>query len=305
MDETPKQVELDYNKTENQPKKIIGVLEQQMLARSASFTKDDWLKVAGIISDSLQNKDVQIAFSNADEEQLAERYGWNGRIKPTIGDSLAVNFANIGGQKTDGVIDESVDQQVHIDQTGSIQDDVTIHRVHNGIKGTVFSGVRNVGYLRIYVPKGSTVTAASGFDKPEAKWFQPVDDTATPDPDVQAIESTSKPGPDGTDIMVEGDRTVIGGWLQLDPGQSQDIKVSYGLPFTTSDILSKMHRALHRVQAVRICHCLLANQENRTDISRPRSRCRRTGISLGHGVRARMTASDIPAIGIGTWRWLP
>ncbi len=261
MIETQKAVELEYDKEENMPKKIIGDLAKRLLERTKTFQKDEWMKVAAILAGSLETKDVQAAFVRPEEEQLAERFGWNNRLKETVGDSLAVVYANIAGQKTDAVIDEAVDHHVDIAEDGSIRDTVHITREHHGVKGELFNGVRNVGYLRVYVPKGSTLVSASGFRKPEDKWFKPKDDTASPDPDVAAAEATDADGPGGATISTEHERTVFGGWVQLDPGQSQDIFLTYDLPFTAKDVLAKIKASPDATATSRGAYLLLLTSQ--------------------------------------------
>ncbi|MFZ2804618.1 MAG: DUF4012 domain-containing protein [Patescibacteria group bacterium] len=242
--ETQVAVEVDYDKKANTPKKFVGDLMNKIMDRTKTFTKDDWLKVLALTSDSLQTKDIQVAFTNPDEEALAEKYGWNGRMKETSGDALALIEANIGGQKTDGSIAEQVTHNATIADDGSIEDTVTLTRTHNGIKGQQFSGVRNVSYLRTYVPQGSTLLSATGFNTPAQSFFQKVDTTTeTQDPDVAAVEATDVDFGGGVTVSQEGSRTVFGGWMQLDPGQTQTITLTYRLPMTTSDMLAKLEAA--------------------------------------------------------------
>lgn len=238
--ETQKAVELEYDRQENEPKKFVGDLMDRLMEQVKSFGQDDWLKVAALVAESLETKDIQLAFFDPDEEALAERFGWSGRLKPSVGDSLALIEANVAGQKTDGVVEESVEHEVRIAADGSIEDFVTLKRRHLGIKGELFRGVRNVVYLRAYVPAGSRLVSASGFEAPEPRLFKKISLDDQADPDIEAIESTDQTTADGVKISREKDRTVFGGWLQLDPGQAQTVTLRYRLPFTVSDILAKL-----------------------------------------------------------------
>jgi len=241
--ETQKAVELEYDKTANTPKKFVGDLALKLMERLKTLDKAGWLKVASAVADALETKDIQIAMTDSDEEALAERYGWSGRLKEAFGDSLALVEANVAGQKTDGVIAEKVEHRVNIAADGSIEDAVTFQRTHNGIKGELFRGVRNVSYLRTYVPQGSKLLSAAGFQTPDKKLFKPVGEEDMPDEDIEQIETGAQTTPDGVTVMQEGERTVFGGWLQLDPGKTQTITLKYRLPFTVSDILAKLNAA--------------------------------------------------------------
>lgn len=241
--ETQKAVELEYDKAANTPKKIIGDLATEIIARSKYFTREEWLRVAHIVSNALETKDIQLALTRPEEEAIAERYGWSGRIKSVSGDSLALIEANIAGQKTDGVISETVLHEARIQEDGSIEDTVTLRRTHGGKKGELFRGVRNVSYLRAYVPPGSTVRAATGFQTPDPLLFKPVDEDDTPDATWQTSEAATRRVAPGVTVTNEGDRTVIGGWMQLDPGTSQIITLRYRLPFRVQNMLPAVNDA--------------------------------------------------------------
>ncbi len=239
--ETQKAVELEYDKTENAPKKFIGDLFDEILIQSKNLKKEQWLMLASAASEALETKNIQIAMFDADEEALINQFGWGGSYKQTGGDFLAIVGANIAGQKTDRVVKESVLHEVKIEADGSIIDKVLLNRVHEGSKNELFYGVRNVQYVRFYLPKGSEIIDASGFLTPPENLFKKPLATDEKDALLDMIEQSQIPGPDSTTIAIEGDYTVVGGWLQLDPGRSQDVIISYRLPFTVYDILRNIN----------------------------------------------------------------
>jgi len=238
--ETQSAVEIEYDKEANTPKKFIGDLTDALRERMKTFTSEDWLNVAALVSESLTTKDIQVALTDPSEQEIASRYGWSGEIKDAPGDNLALIEANIAGQKTDTVVQEQTDVHVEIAADGSIIDTVTLTRTHTGTKGELFRGVRNVSYLRAYVPKGSTLIEASGFEPPDAGLFKKPDDDYVPDADIEVIESEAHAAPGKVTVGEEGSRTVFGGWMQLDPGATQKIVLRYRLPFRVQDL----HRAI-------------------------------------------------------------
>lgn len=267
MLETQKAVELEYDKESNTPKKFVGDLMDKVMEKLKSMDKDGWLQLATVTSQALETKDIQIAFFNEEEETLAEKFGWNGRLKDVYGDSLALIEANVAGQKTDGVIQENVDHHVVISADGSIEDTLTFDRTHTGQKGELFRGVRNVTYLRAYVPSGSKLLSASGFDAPDSQLFKTVADDQTTDSDVSSSETTIADGQEGVTVTQEGTRTVFGGWLQLDPGEHQTVTLRYRLPFAVSDILGKLDQGqASSEQSARGAYLLLlTSQSGKTD----------------------------------------
>lgn len=261
MLETQKAVELEYDKENNTPKKFIADLYDALRARLKSFSKEQWLQVAAAVSHALETKDIQVAMFHADEEAIVERYGWSGRIKPTTGDALALIETNVAGQKTDGVIREHVQHDVRIAEDGSIEDTVVLKREHTGGKGELFRGVRNVSYLRVYVPKGSTLLSATGFRPPNAGLFKKPEDVDGVDQDLAEVERTVKQMGD-VEVMQEGDRSVFGGWMQLDPGETQEIRLTYRLPFVATELLTRLDSSAQQGSEPRAAYLLLLTSQS-------------------------------------------
>ncbi|HWQ99616.1 MAG TPA: DUF4012 domain-containing protein, partial [Candidatus Methylomirabilis sp.] len=241
MFETQKAVEIEYDRVENKPKKILGLLAPKILERLKAMKQDQWLVLLGTLSDAMETKDIQVALSEPDEDALAQRFGWSGQLKPASGDALAVIGANIAGQKTDLAIRERADHVAEIKPNGSITDTVTLTREHTASKGELFRGVRNVSYLRFFVPRGSALIDAEGFESPNPSLFEPLRDDVTIDPDEAANAKTLTRHPSGLDVWDEGDRTVIGGWSMVDPGGTKSLRVTYRLPFSAFDVRDRLH----------------------------------------------------------------
>lgn len=266
--ELQKSVELEYNKEENKPKKIIGDLFPKVLERLKAGSREDWLKLVDEGLLALEVKDVQAWMARAEEQELVKRYDWSGTLKPTIGDALAIVEANIAGQKTDASIRERVDHDVSIDEDGSIIDTVTLMRRHEAIQGELFRGARNVSYVRAYVPLGSELLDAHGFEAPPSHLFETPLPEDRPDPQesqwVSAVSSTVE----GVDVTQEFGRTAFGGWLQLGPGETRTTIFRYKLPFTVFDIAERAHERPTEIgsSSARAAYMLLlTSQSGKTD----------------------------------------
>lgn len=240
MVETQKAVELEYDKAENKPKKILGLLAPELMKKLLALSKEDQMKALIVLSQSLEKKDIQIALNDESEEKIIEQLGWNGRLKSVEGDALAVIGSNVAGQKTNGVVEEDVVHRADIDASGAITDSVSVKRAHTGTKGDIFTGVRNVEYFRFYIPKGSTIVFASGFEDPDEMYFDKPREDAVMDPDLALQQSTEVVSSFGVTQWDEGDRTVIGGWSMVDPGETKTLTVSYRLPFSAFDLRSRI-----------------------------------------------------------------
>ncbi len=235
--EAQKVVEYEYDKIENKPKAFIGDLAPKLVERALEKTSDDFLGVIDFLNKGLSEKDVQ--FYAADEviqrEVIAR--GWGGEVKWTDRDYLMLVDTNLGGGKTDGVIKQEMDVHVQIQDDGSIVNTVTVDRTHYGIRGLLFTGVNNVDYMRLYVPKGSELLAVDGFEKPDDYLFQRPDEDWIIDDDLLYTALTQQPDTLGADIFEEQGKQVFGGFVQTQPGTSSRVSFSYRLPFTV-DVLN-------------------------------------------------------------------
>lgn len=229
--ETQKAVELDYDKAENRPKQFIADLAPKVLDRIMHADRGAFMSLAGTLDESLTKKDIQLWMKDPSLQSRLQALGWTGEMKPTDGDYLAIVHTNIAGQKTDLVMKDEVHHAVKVlpDGTGIVT--LTIARTHTGEKNALFSGVRNVDYLRVYVPKGSSLVEARGFSAPDPKLFKITDAADAEDPAIAAQDRDAKiDRASGTRVGEEGGRTVFGNWVQTDPGETSVITLVYQLP---------------------------------------------------------------------------
>ncbi|MEA3272064.1 MAG: DUF4012 domain-containing protein [Patescibacteria group bacterium] len=235
IDEIQYAVEIEYDKEENKPKQILADLMPILIEKLMNETKEDMFEMGNVLDDALHSKDIQFYFTKDEIEEKVLEFGWGGEIKQTTGDYLAVINANIAGQKTDAVIDEKIEQRTSIDKNGNIINSVIVTRTHNGIKGDLFTGVRNVNYVRVYVPKGSTLLNVEGFAMPEAYFFDTPEVGCAPDKDVFELEQiTMVELASNTKVTEEFGKTVFGNWTMVDPGESTTYSLTYRLPFALS-----------------------------------------------------------------------
>jgi hypothetical protein len=240
--ETQKAVELEYDKTENAPKKIIGDLFPLVLKQLREVPAERAPELLAVFADALRSKDVQIWLTRPEEQEQVARFGWLGRLPPASGDALAIVEANIAGQKTDTSIEESVLHEVEIAEDGSIIDTVTLTRTHKAAKGELFRGVNNVSYVRFYVPEGSQLLAAEGFHPPSAGLFKNIPPEEGQDPHLASLIQPQGQS-QGLTVTREFGRTAFGGWLQLEPGVTSVTKLRYRLPMTAFDITRRLNPA--------------------------------------------------------------
>ncbi|MDD4995218.1 MAG: DUF4012 domain-containing protein [Patescibacteria group bacterium] len=234
IEETQKIVELEYDKTENKPKKVIGDLAPILLDRMMHANREQFIETLEALGSSLTERQIMIYHQNAAIERGLSEHGWTGEIKKADQDYLMLVNANIAGGKTDGVISQNVDLKTEISENGDIVNTLTVARAHDGIKNQGFSGVNNVNYLRVYVPQGAELLNASGFNPPAPELFDEPRKGAGVDSDLAEIEGTWSFHNSGAKINNEFGKTVFGGWTQTKPGESTLITFKYRLPFRIS-----------------------------------------------------------------------
>lgn len=229
------EVEVDYDKELNQPKKILGDLASKILDKifnSPNF--EDLAKAMNILHKNLNEKQILIYSKNWQIEKTLSANGWTGEILATPKDYLSVINTNINGYKTDGVVREKISIKAEIQPDGSIIDTVTIERKHNG-GDTPYEWWNkvNADYMRVYVPKGSKLISASGhtreFNAP------PLDYKALgykQDAQLQMEEDTAQIDEEsGTKIYEDAGKTVFANWVYVSPKETVTVKYVYVLPF--------------------------------------------------------------------------
>lgn len=240
---TQKQVEMDYDKVENKPKQFLADLAPKVIEKLLTNT-NEFLPLLGVLNNNLNERHLQMYFSNRDLEKFSIESGWAGELKDNPqGDYLAVINTNIAGGKTDGIIKQTINHQAKIEVDGSIVNVVTIIREHQGQPGNIFTDLQNVSYLRMYVPEGSQLIKADGFTYPEEKLFKVAEKWYKLDEDLQAVEQEQTiDETSGTIITKEFGKTSFGNWVMTKPGQTTTVSFTYRLPFKllneNSDYLS-------------------------------------------------------------------
>lgn len=229
-------VEVDYDKQENKPKKILSDLAPLMLEKLLSSRDAETIsKTAQAFLSGLSEKHILFYSENDELQKIISEQGWSGEIISAPKDYLSVVNTNVNGFKTDAVVDESISHKAEIQLDGSIIDTVSITRKHNGGNSQYdWLNKVNADYMRVYVPEGSKLLEVSGqtreIDKPplnyDALGFKR-------DADVQKEENSIViDEKSGTQIFTEAGKTVFANWAYVSPQESVTVTYKYLLPFT-------------------------------------------------------------------------
>jgi hypothetical protein len=233
---TQDKVEVDYDKEENEPKKILSDLAPILFEKLFNTNNfQNVAKVAEVLLNGLNEKQILLYSQNSQLQNIISQQKWSGEILPASKDYLSVINTNINGFKTDAVIDESIDHTADVQDDGSVIDTVTITRKHTGGNSQYdwFNKV-NADYMRVYVPQGSKLLEANGqtreVDNPPVDY----DNLGfTRDDDVQTEEKNTTIDPQsGTRIYNEKDKTVFANWVYVSPQEEVTVTYKYLLPFS-------------------------------------------------------------------------
>ncbi len=244
------------------PKKIIGdLIEKIMAVLPERLNSQTMLSLMSALESSLVEKQVLLYAPDQSIEQKICSLGWGGEVIDTSGDYLMVVNSNIAGGKTDKVIKNDYKLESSINANGEILNRLSVVRAHSGVKGDEFTGVRNVNWLRVYVPLGSELVSASGFRPPDESFIENPDQDWQEDPELMAGED--RPGQNSGDAKIyeENGKTVFAGWTMVDPGQTETTVFTYKIPFSIKAGEPDGNTANPPAEANKYSHSLLVQKQ--------------------------------------------
>src|SRR3989344_6220402 len=229
-------IKVERDKQSSTPKQFLTDLGPVVIERLFNAEGDQLRQLIEVLRQGLNEKHLVLYFTDRTAQRLVTDLDWAGALKSTQGDFLSVVHSNLAGGKTDEVIDQKITHQATIESDGSIVNSVTITRTHAGTPGSdVFTGVQNNSYVRFYVPAGSILVTATGFQRPAEQYFDQPGKDLQPDLDLMSVETShQRDAASGTDVYQEGGKTLFGNWLQLKPGETKSAAITYRLPFKVS-----------------------------------------------------------------------
>jgi hypothetical protein len=194
-------------------KRFLGPVMYSILANVMGQPKEKFPLLFQTAIDSIDRKDVQLYFLDESIQAAVESANVAGRVTEPGDqtDYLFVVDTNFSGGKTNIWVKYAADQKIEIDQAGNITKTLTLTYTNpedSSIKietGRKLNGMFH-DWLRVYVPKGSELLEASGFETGQA---------------------TSE----------DLDKAVFEGFFSLAPAGTRVIKFKYKLPFKASSSL--------------------------------------------------------------------
>ncbi|MFH0852925.1 MAG: DUF4012 domain-containing protein [bacterium] len=225
-------VEITYDKELNKPKQIIGELMTAVLNEIFLLPTEKIIEAGSVLTQSLTDRDLLIYSNNQSIQERVIDLGWGGQMMSVPADYLMVVDTNIGGGKTDGIIHQTIEHDVEIDDQGIATVRLKLIRENFGDKEDPWTKMKNVSYLRVYVPEGCEFVSAEGFNSIGESRIKYPESEAQIDPDINESEgSTLIDEYSGTRIGRSLNKTVFGNWLETSPGEKVEATLTYRLPF--------------------------------------------------------------------------
>ena len=122
------------------------------------------MKIYNLFNDARDKKQILAYIKDLNIQNYINVLGISGKIVDTNDneDYLAIVDSIIGGGKSSLYIVSSVNQQIDILGNGDIIKTLVINKKY--IKQNNNFDIKNIEFLRIYVPSGSQFISATGFD---------------------------------------------------------------------------------------------------------------------------------------------
>lgn len=212
---------VEYDKILNQPKKFLSDFAPALLDRLSSLDKNEKLQLLQILDNSLREKHILLYSPIESVQDTIQKNNYSGAIKETSHDYFAVFNSNLGGTKTDLLVNQELKLESKILSDGSVLNKLTVSRQNNDTE-------RNLDFMRILVPKGSVLLNARGFD------YRPIEASRSEgfatDTELESWDRGElKFG--SVRYSEEAGKTELAGWVETEPNSGKIVTVNYMLPY--------------------------------------------------------------------------
>ncbi len=186
-------------KGEKDRKAILGVLMQQILARTVGADVEKLPALIETVARLANHKHIMFYMHDAKLQEALAKLNWTGEIKNTEGDYLHINDSNFAGGKSNLYVKQTVTQDISIQKDGTVKKKINIEYKNDQPFGVWLNGI-NRDYVRFYVPKGSKLLSSKGSEVT-----------------VTTIEDLGK--------------TVFEAFIQVRPQNTRKLEIEYTVPY--------------------------------------------------------------------------
>jgi hypothetical protein len=220
----------DFFPGSTQKKDFLRTFYDSLQTKLSQEKNISYTSLLQAVSQSIYEKHILFAFNNVNEQAVFAINGWSSSLvderptnNSTINDFIGINEANLGADKVNYYISRTVSQNVNIASDGSINEALTINFKNKSEANSSLGGVYK-NYLRFILPLNAQVSKIQIGGK-DQRIVQAVTDPAI-------YEKKGFTPPDGLEVQQEnqGQNTLYGFLINIQPQESQVVKINYTLP---------------------------------------------------------------------------
>lgn len=228
IEQTQVSTSLAYDKIQNNPKQLLADAFPVLMNRLGKLEPADMIRILASLQNSLVRKDIMFYSRDPLLAENFARLSWDGSVKQVDRDYLAVVGSNLGGTKTDLYQQDVIDVSTVVTENDSVTNTVTLQRTNSLPVGASYV---NKSFVRVYVPLGSRLESADGFDVVAVPSLP--QGTYRSNSQVEVWQGSLQQSlVNGVWIGEESGKTIFGGWVVTSGGQTKKISVRYRLPFS-------------------------------------------------------------------------
>ena len=154
-------------------KGFLGPVMYSLLANVMAQPKSKFPSMMETIISLIDGKHIQFYFEDSKAQQAVESFNMAGRVTSTDQDFLLVVDTNFSGAKTNIWVKNKVDQDVSINADGSVTKTITMTYTNPQPGSVQIETGRKLNglfrdWVRVYVPKGSQLLEAKGYETGQA-----------------------------------------------------------------------------------------------------------------------------------------
>jgi hypothetical protein len=232
-----KEIEVDYfvdpvQQVQNEPKSILREVLKSLVSKIQQ--PEVAMRLPSLLRQELSEKQIQLYHNNPTAENRIVQAGWGGIVNQQPGDFLLLNNENTGAIKSSLFVGQEILVEITTLLDGSSKHVLTVTRTHTG--NGVWPDSKNINYLRVAVPLGSTLQSSILND--------------------QVLEMM--------DTTVEAQKTVFGTRLDTNPGHTSKLALTYIVPATDS---SKQFQLTYQKQSGTLSELLHVIRDGQEEFS--------------------------------------
>jgi len=186
-------------KGEKDRKAVLGVLMQQILARSVGADVEKLPQLAETIARLANHKHIIFYMHDDNTQKALAALNWTGQINSFDGDYLHINDSNFAGGKSNLYVEQTVTQEINPQKDGTVKKKIIVEYKNDQPFGIWLNGI-NRDYVRFYVPKGSQLLSSKGSES--------------------QVSTTQ-----------DLDKTVFEAFIQVRPQNTRKLEIEYSVPY--------------------------------------------------------------------------